>query len=122
MISYKYFTEDELRCKCGCGKADMDSWFMDLLEEIREEVGEPFIVTSAYRCPEYNNKVSSTGLGGPHTTGRAIDIKANSSLKYKISIASYKEGITRFGIGKSFIHIDNLKEVDLFTEEVIWTY
>ena len=119
---YKYFTEDELRCKCGCGKADMDPEFMKTLETIREYVGRQFIVNSAYRCPEYNAQVSSTGLGGPHTTGRAIDIKADSRLKYEIAMAASKEGMTRLGIGKTFIHIDNLTEEDLFSEQVVWTY
>ena len=119
---YKYFTEDELGCKCGCGKADMDPTFMDDLENIREYIGEPFIVTSAYRCPEYNNEVSTTGLTGPHTTGKAIDIKANSSLKYSIISAAGYVGMIRFGIGKSFIHIDSLRKEDGFSEAVMWTY
>ena len=118
---YKYFTEEELKCKCGCDNAAMDPLFMEKMDTLRETCGFPFVVTSAYRCPEYNNKVSTTGLNGPHTTGKAIDIAANSHQKYKI-IKNLDSSIKRFGIAKTFIHIDNLSAGEGFPEEVIWTY
>ena len=120
-MTYKYFTEKELACKC-CGENKMDPSFMGTLEDIREDTGFPFIVTSAYRCPEYNEKVSSTGPAGPHTTGRAIDISANSLQKYMITEAALVYNIARIGIGKTFIHLDNLTELDGFPENRIWTY
>jgi len=93
------------------------------VNQMRAAVGEPFIVNSAYRCPEHNNNVSSTGLNGPHTTGRAIDIRAGSRLKSKILMAAIQQGITRFGIAKTFIHIDDLNEAaGGFDSHVIWTY
>lgn len=118
----KYFTEDELKCKCGCNQNLITPSFLDKLDRIREECGFPFRVTSAYRCPPHNNNISSTGLTGPHTTGRAIDIATNSRQKFKIMEAARREGITRFGIAKGFIHIDDLTTQDGFDEEVIWTY
>ena len=33
-------------------------------------------VTSGYRTPEHNRRVSRTGYEGPHTTGRAVDVAA----------------------------------------------
>jgi len=121
---YKYFTEEELKCKCGCEEEAMDSSFMILLEDLRAEVGTPFIVTSAYRCPEYNLHVSSTGENGPHTTGKAIDIRANSRLKFEIIEALFANNINvgRIGVGKDFIHLDSLSSEEGFPHNVIWTY
>ena len=122
MISqYEFFTEQELTCKC-CGENHMDELFMRKVVRIRAKLGFPFSVNSAYRCPEHNNNVSSTGLDGPHTTGRALDIKANSRQKALIMRAAAEEGMTRFGIAKSFVHFDDLTGGDGFDESVIWTY
>ena len=49
---YKYFTEDELKCK-HTGLCDMDWAFMQTVERIRERCGFPFKVSSAYRSPEH---------------------------------------------------------------------
>ncbi len=49
--------------------------FMDKLQHLRRAYGKPVIITSGYRSPEYNDLISSTGRTGPHTTGRAVDIK-----------------------------------------------
>jgi len=119
---YKFFKDAELACKCGCKTQKMDEEFMRKLENIRERVGKPFYVTSAYRCPEYNSKVSTTGKNGPHTTGKAIDIKADSRLKYEIAQHAIKEGITRIGIAKTFIHLDDLSHDSGFSEKLIWAY
>lgn len=119
---YKFFTDDELRCRCGCGKMEMNSRFMGLVIEMRLELDTPFNVTSAYRCPQYNQQVSSTGVRGPHTYGRALDIAAGSSLKSQILTAALARGMTRFGIGKNFIHIDDLGRDEGFPAGVIWTY
>ena len=118
---YPYFSKAEITCKCGCGKAAMHPQFMWKLVELRRRLG-PLVLTSAYRCPSHNAKVSSTGLSGPHTTGRAVDIKADSRLRYKIIKEASSLGFTRFGIAKSFIHIDDLTKDDGFDVDVIWVY
>ena len=58
-----HFTTDEMRCK-GTGICTMDEVFMELLETIRCEYGKPMIVTSGYRAPEYNAKISKSGSKG----------------------------------------------------------
>lgn len=111
-----------LVCSCGCKRMEMDSLFMNKLDAIREECGFPFRVTSGYRCPVHNAKVSSTGERGPHTTGRAIDIAAPTShMRLAIMEAAQRRLFRRFGIAKTFIHIDDLQESDGFPEG-IWSY
>lgn len=121
-MTHKYFTENELRCKCGCGAQKMDFDFMRKLEQIRKSAGFAFHVTSAYRCPAHNARVSSTGHTGPHTTGRAIDIAADGKKKYAILELARGAGMKRFGIGKTFIHLDDLEQSEGFADRVIWTY
>jgi uncharacterized protein YcbK (DUF882 family) len=73
-LRWPNFTEGEFRCRCGCGRADMDPAFMDRLQALRERFGKPLRISSGYRCPDHNARVSSTGRGGPHITGKAVDV------------------------------------------------
>lgn len=122
----KHFKRKELKCKCGCGRADMSPEFMERLELLREEYGKPIILSSAYRCPEYNNKISATGKNGPHTTGRAVDIPIMLYDAFLIAKLAFMFGFTGIGIkqhgypGKRFIHLDDIQ--DPRTRPRIWTY
>ena len=100
------FTPDEFRCSC-CNRLEISSDIMDLLQKARNDLG-PLQITSAYRCPDHNSKVSSTGASGPHTTGMAVDIHVSNSQHRKELIDYFATKVTGLGIAKSFIHIDNL--------------
>jgi len=122
-MPWDFFTDDELRCKCGCGEMKMQDSFMQKLVALRATSQFKFIVRSAYRCPEYNAQESSTGFDGPHTTGRAIDIKVSGSRQRAWFLtAAIFAGFNRIGIGKTFIHLDDLTEEDGFDENVVWHY
>ena len=56
---WKYFTEDELKCK-GTDECYMDGQFMAQLEALRHEFNEPMVISSAYRSIGYNTTVSTT--------------------------------------------------------------
>ena len=125
-MSWNYFSyelDSKLACSC-CGHRGMDDDFMQKLDAFRERIGVPLQVTSGYRCPLHNSNVSSTGETGPHTTGRAVDIRVPNSrarhliMKYALS----DDGFTRVTPAKSFIHIDDLTIEDGFDEEVMWWY
>lgn len=118
---FSYETDPMLACPC-CGVQGMDESFMAKLDKLREDCGFPFVVASGYRCPEYNNSISLTGLRGPHTTGRAVDLRLNSRQRYKLMEASKKLKIYRFGFGVKKNHIDDLTAKDGFPEKVIWSY
>src|SRR5690606_42128115 len=62
------------RCKCGCGRNEIQEELVDKLDKLRGIMRIPFRITSGFRCPVHNEKVSSTGRNGPHTTGFAADI------------------------------------------------
>ena len=100
------FAPDEFACQCGCGRADMDATFMRKLQMVRDEFG-PMQISSGYRCPAHNAKVSSTGATGPHTTGKAADIRlivlAAKNLFPGIGVSQRGSHSSRF------IHLDQLE-------------
>ena len=73
----------------------------------RNDLG-PLQITSAYRCPDHNSKVSSTGASGPHTSGYAVDIHVSNSQHRKQLIDYFATKVTGLGVAKTFLHIDLL--------------
>ena len=116
------FSDAELTCKCGCGMLPKQD-FMDKIQKLRELVGFTLPVSSAARCPKHNSKVSQTGLQGPHTTGRAIDLQVTGENAYNVlKTALAMNSFTGIGIqqkgGGRFIHLDDLKN----NRPTIWSY
>jgi uncharacterized protein YcbK (DUF882 family) len=100
--------------------------FMDKIESLRNQLGFPFPVTSAARCPAYNAKVSGTGATGPHTTGRAIDIAVGQDKALALVRAALFAGFTGVGVqGKGagrFIHLDDLPNTATSPRPRLWSY
>lgn len=108
---YPNFSAWEFKCKCGCGRVEMTVEFMDALQAARTELGFLFRISSGYRCPEYNNRISSTGKNGPHTTGQAADILiiGGSALALIRYPAWFGVGDKQHGSHKDrFVHVDTL--------------
>jgi len=120
-----YFKKSEFDCHCGECETHMDTVFLKKLDALRHELGFPFHVTSGYRCPAHNEFVSSTGPGGPHTTGRAVDLSLFGINAYRVIEAAARHGMTGIGLkqhGKMntrFIHLDDL---DKDPRPNVWTY
>lgn len=108
-MSWKYFKKEDFKCKC-CDQNLIDDKLIDLLDELRELVGFPLPVTSGYRCPEHNAKVSSTGLDGPHTTGKAADLGVSRERAVKVLEVALKMEFTGIGVNQKgearFVHLD----------------
>ena len=127
-MSYDYFSDDELRCKCGCGKALMDEDFMRKLVSLRELAGFSFNLTSAYRCPMHNENVSHTGRDGPHTTGRAVDIALWGGQANWLIAHAGMHGMTGIGVKQKghyssrFIHVDDLPNEPNQPRPWVWSY
>lgn len=103
----KYFKDIEFQCNCAnhCEKK-MSNKLLVMLYNARILAGIPFIITSGYRCENYNLVVGGI-KNSAHTRGMAVDIKANTSQKRaKILKALVKVGFNRIGIYESFIHVD----------------
>ena len=118
---WKNFNLDEFRCKCGCGHVSIHSDLLDLLQTARNNIGA-ITITSAFRCNEHNDKVSSTGLSGPHTTSKAVDIHVSNSQHRKLLIDYFTNKVTGLGIAKTFIHIDILTSDEVPHRPNCWLY
>ena len=118
---WKNFNLDEFKCKCGCGNVSVYSDLLDLLQTARDIIG-PIQITSAFRCNEHNDSVSSTGLSGPHTTSKAVDIHVSNSQHRKQLIDYFTNKVTGLGIAKTFIHIDILTPDEVPHRPNCWLY
>lgn len=120
----KYFTEDELKCT-HCGKSGMDADFMVKIETLRDQLGFPFPVNSAYRCPEHPIEARKSSPGA-HSTGHAIDIGVRGKEAYRLLEAALDVGLTGIGInqkgGSRFIHLDDIENSTDRPRPTIWSY
>ena len=132
MLITKNFTTDEMHCQCnyGCGQDEMDDEFMRMLQELRDEAGFAFRISSARRCELHNSDISSHHLKkGIHTFGKAVDILTGHVSTTKVlELIKQAQNIGFTGLGLNlrgdrkgrFIHIDN-RDSD-FSAPAVWTY
>ena len=123
MSNWKYFTEDELKCR-HTGECKMDEDFMKVLDEIREECGFAFVITSGYRSPKHPIEAKKSRPGA-HASGKAVDILVHMEQAYKVVEVALRFGIKRIGVsqkgdvGARFIHLDM---DDTRPSPRIWSY
>ena len=122
MKQSRYFSEQEFRkCDPPCDRESMEQDFLDVMDDIRRKARIPLVINCAYRSREYDKKKGRSG-NSAHTQGLAVDIRCNTSEnRLKIVKAALECGITRIGIGKTFIHIDMGERVGL-PANVMWHY
>ena len=127
--SYPHFSRQELAASPDQpGDHRMDPEFMNRLERVRHEYNKPMRLSSAYRSPEHNAKVSSTGTTGPHTTGRAVDVLVSGSDALDLIDCAIFNGITGIGISqkgphdKRFVHLDDLPDAPGQPRPWVWSY
>ena len=101
----KHFKAHEFRCK-HCGEILIESGLIKILERLREHLGKPVVVTSAYRCRVHNKRVGGVP-NSAHVRGYAVDIKCTNSLeRQRILEFLLGRGVKRIGIHLRFIHFD----------------
>ena len=117
-MNLKYFKKSEFTCKCGCGETVISDDLLYSLDEAREFAKVPFVISSGYRCE--NHPESKKNPTSSHIKGLAVDIKCTDSKTRAIIMdALGYVGFRRFGIAKSFIHVDIDNEKP---NPVIWLY
>lgn len=123
---FKHFRIEEFACKCGCGQNLINQSFVAKLDDLREELGFPLPISSGYRCPDHNRKVSFTGEFGPHTTGKAADVKVDRLRAYELLAIAAARGFTGIGIQQKgaarYIHLDTLENDLNQPRPTIWSY
>lgn len=119
---YKHFAEHEFACKCG--RSEMEPYFLEVLEKMRETLDYPFVINSGFRCKEYNERLQ----GGPaHPLGVAADIAVSGKQAFLMVEEAMSNPITGIGLrqhgarGRRFIHLDML-DPEKYPRPILWTY
>lgn len=115
-MELKYFKVSDFDCQ-ETGENEMSEEFLLKLDELRENCGFPFIITSGYRSPSHSIEAKKNSPG-THAQGIAADIRArNGAERHIIVKTAMKMGFTGIGVAKSFIHVDIRA-----TTPVVWSY
>lgn len=109
---YKYFKASEI--------VGLKPELVLLLDKMREQCGFPFKINSGFRSIAKNASLSDAVSDSAHLSGEAVDISITDSIKRNIFIEVLKlNGIVRYGIAGTFIHIDISKTLP---QNVCWVY
>jgi uncharacterized protein YcbK (DUF882 family) len=105
----KNFKLSEFRCKC-CGEVIVDPVLLNGLQELRDLLGKPLIITSGYRCKKHNKDVGGSP-NSQHLLGKAADIYAPAFEIHELGeIAKHVEVFYNGGMGlypkQRFLHVD----------------
>tara|TARA_R110001583_G_scaffold25218_6_gene91455 strand:+ start:4157 stop:4540 length:384 start_codon:yes stop_codon:yes gene_type:complete len=123
--NYPNFSEAEFRCK-HTGKLAMDEGFMGRLQALRTDYGKPLPISSGYRHETHPIEAAKEGGPGPHTTGRACDIKIMGGNALTLIALAVKHGFTGVGVrqkgSKRFLHIDDLPHEFKRPRPWVWSY
>lgn len=124
-MTLRYFSLDEFACK-HCRQNLIDHAFVQELDDLRHNLGFPLVISSGYRCPDHNAKVSSTGRTGPHTTGRAADIAVSHARAHEVLQVAMTMGFSGIGVNQKgssrFIHLDVLPDAPGQPRPTVWSY
>lgn len=113
----KFFRLEEFNCT-HTNLNEMDHEFLEKLDELRERVGFPFIITSGYRDATHPAEARKAEPGtGTHCQGIAADIAVSNGFeRMNIVHEAIKMGFS-IGVARTFVHVDDRK-----TTPVMWTY
>lgn len=100
------FSPAEIACR-GTGQLKLHPEAMDKLQALRDRLGKPLIIRSAYRSPEHNRAVGGAARS-KHMDGTAFDIAMSNHDPVAFEAAAREVGFLGFGFypRSGFMHID----------------
>ena len=106
-VDSRFFTEEELQCRCGCNLLNYSNEFLIDLFAFRNKIKCRMKVNSGCRCKAHN-KAEGGSTNSQHLYGRAADIRVagvDASEVYEYLDTKYTG---RYGVGKynGRTHID----------------
>ena len=119
----EHFSRYEFACSCGCGygtrPGDVSEELLHLLENMRDELGEPMHIASGCRCAVHNAVVGGVPRSS-HQRGTAADIKCLGGINRRklvdTAVMHFASGI---GVAKTFVHVDCC---DVLPRPSAWSY
>ena len=124
MVMRNYFSDEELNCN-HCGENHFNDETLARLNKMRFMFGAPMVLSSAYRCKEYNEL---KGYTQTHATGQAVDVLCAYGDTYELVELALEVGFTGIGVNQKgdpkarFIHLDDLDNEDGTPRPRIWSY
>ena len=97
------------------------------LQKLRDAVGFPLKITSAYRCPNHRIE-KAKGRPGSHASGLAIDIACSGEKACRVLLSLDKTEFRRIGIkqhgpmNKRFIHLQICTDKGRFATPTVFSY
>lgn len=99
------FTPRELACQ-GSGALQVDEAALDKLQEVRQRIGKPLRINSAYRSAAHNKAVGGSPTS-QHLHGRAFDVALSAGVtREALTRLAKAAGFTGIGQYDSFVHVD----------------
>ena len=83
-MASEHFSNAELMCHgasqghCSCGEEtaeNVDPRLLELLEQMRTNIGGPLNISCAYRCKAHNDAIPGSAPNSQHIYGTAADIQ-----------------------------------------------
>jgi zinc D-Ala-D-Ala carboxypeptidase len=110
----KYFHSNEFMCRCNflaCQEQRISKDLVGRLDRIRERLGRPLQITSAYRCSEYQQVLRKNGVStvvakkSTHEDGEAADARPlDKNMEGFLQICETE--FESIGIANTFLHLD----------------
>ncbi|AXH76152.1 MAG: peptidase M15 [Microviridae sp.] len=96
----------EIACR-GSRELLIDFEAMDALQALRDEIGAPLVINSAFRTPEHNLSVNGA-LTSLHLRGQAFDIRTKGHSVSRLAALAVRVGFRGIGYYPhlGFIHLD----------------
>lgn len=104
---WRNFSPAEIACR-GTGQLKIHAQALDKLQALRDRLGKPLIVRSAYRSPEHNASLKDASPRSKHMDGTAFDIAMANHDPVAFEATAREVGFLGFGYypRSGFIHID----------------
>lgn len=113
----KHFSTKEFKCKCSfdsCVEQKISITLIEKLEKIRVEVGQPLIITSAFRCAAHQESIRKSGQStvvakkqSQHELGNAADVLPKDRQDIRGSFLRIcAQHFQTIGLSDRFLHLD----------------
>lgn len=107
-----HFETWEFECPCKqCDEQRISSFLVNRLKTIRQNMGALIVITSGYRCANYQEDLRrrgyETAVGiSQHQLGNAVDIKPGRASQMSELLRQCEGHFKAIGVGKTFLHVD----------------
>jgi uncharacterized protein YcbK (DUF882 family) len=115
LIKIANFSENELKCRCGCGLFNMSERHIINLQALRYRFGSPLTVTSGCRCMKHNGAVG----GVANSRHQASTKKADATDVTCDNVSELFHVAQKIGLFKEVIYykVSNFVHISSFPEK-----